>query len=894
MKKTQKIGLLLLLLCAVAVFAVACKADPKPVGPTSYTISFYSDDQLTDTLQTVGGESLTLPVPAEKEHFRFDGWFFDKGTWQDQLTADTYSDKILSGNQTVYAKWTQTEFNVTFEENGGSSVADGWFASVESSPASSKDHFRFDGWFTSPDFSGNAVTFPYTPAKDVTLYAKWTQTEFNVTFEENGGSPVADGWFASVASSPDTSKDHFRFDGWFTSPDFSDNAVTFPYTPAKDVTLYAKWTQTEFNVTFEENGGTTVADGWFEKIESKPVTEMSGFVFRGWYTSPDCTGSAVTFPYTLTEDTTLYAGWQKVLSASLVSVDGFSIQGTQVSKDSAVLPNVDSIDFNTLNVQVSEGAQWALYEDESCTRPISENVVTLEMGANLFYLKVTTPTNSAVYTVTVEKADGYALEVYENGVLKKTIVANKGDQFEKPVPVYDETLYEFDGDVYTDREMTTPFTDYTANANKKIYFKIYYIGVSFSSAINTVDGAIPTNDAEIYLKIPSEINGVPVLTIDSHFRNDFSFKKNLLEIYISDGVQEIENSTFYQSSKLRKVRLPDGIFLHGGVFNSCPLLTQVECGGIIRSFDTNFNSTGISNDESNYVNGAYYVGTYLAGIDKTKVVSGEFRVKEGTRSISGYAFSNLEFSGKQITSVDLGNTVEYIGAYAFSGLKALTTFTNASALRDTGKNAVSNTGFYNSSSGWENGLLYLGKCLLSAKSDLSGDVTIKNGTTNIASAVFKDLKGITSVTFPDTLESIGNEAFCIGNPTSDTPVLKALHFPASLKSIGEYAFKNQVAVEEITFAEGLETIGYSAFSGCKKAGNIVLPSSVKTIDSLALSCGPDCKIFFTGDPSLVKRIGYWNGLGVSLTPYYEYSAEKPASSGNYWHYDNGLPVVWEL
>ena len=67
MKKTQKIGLLLLLLCAVAVFAVACKADPKPVGPTSYTISFYSDDQLTDTLQTVGGESLTLPVPAERE-----------------------------------------------------------------------------------------------------------------------------------------------------------------------------------------------------------------------------------------------------------------------------------------------------------------------------------------------------------------------------------------------------------------------------------------------------------------------------------------------------------------------------------------------------------------------------------------------------------------------------------------------------------------------------------------------------------------------------------------------------------------------------------------------------------------------------------------------------------
>lgn len=278
----------------------------------------------------------------------------------------------------------------------------------------------------------------------------------------------------------------------------------------------------------------------------------------------------MTFPYTLTEDTTLYAGWQKVLSASLVSVDGFSIQGTQVNKDSAVLPNVDSIDFNTLNVQVSEGAQWALYEDESCTRPISENVVTLEMGANLFYLKVTTPTNSAVYTVTVEKADGYALEVYENGVLKKTIVANKGDQFEKPVPVYDESLYEFDGDVYTDREMTTPFTDYTANANKKIYFKIYYIGVSFSSAINTVDGAIPTSDAEVYLKIPSEINGVPVLTIDSHFQNDFSFKKIFWRSTFRTAFRKLKILPFIRAASSAKCGCPTGSFSMAGFSTLAP------------------------------------------------------------------------------------------------------------------------------------------------------------------------------------------------------------------------------------------------------------------------------------------------------------------------------------
>ena len=756
MKKAPKI-LLLLLFCTVALCAVACKADPKPNEPTSFTLSFYTDGSLTSTLTTKGHEEIELPSPETKAHFRFDGWFFDQGTWQDQLTNTYYLDKAPDGDKNLYAKWTQTEFNVTYEENGGSALSDGWFGT----------------------------------------------------------------------------------------------------------------------------------------IQNKPVTEKTGFLFQGWYTSSDLSGDPVTFPYVLTENTTLYAGWQKILDASLVSIDGFSIQGTQVKKDTAVLPNAESIDFNELNVKVSEGAEWALYEDESCTRPIENNIVTLETGANTFYLKVSTQTKSAIYTVTVEKKDGFTLEVYENGVLKQTLVANKGDVFEKPVPVFDETLYEFDGDYYTDHDMTTPFTDYTANANKQIYLKIYYIGVKFSKVINTVQGAIPTNDAEVYLKIPSEIGGVPVLTIDSSFQNDFAFKKNLLEIYISDGVEEIKNSTFYYCDKLRKVRLPDGILLRGGIFSYCPLLTEVECDGIIRSSSTNFSSTGISKDESNYENGAFYIGTYLAGVDTSKMTAGTFRVKEGTRSISGQAFSNVE-SKVKINSVDLGNTVEYIGSYAFDRMTSLLSFTGTDALTSMGTDALRDSGYYNTSSNRENDLLYLGHCLVAAKSDLSGEVTIKNGTVSIADSVFKDMRKITSVTFPDTLEIIGNEAFCIGRLYSGEPVLQAIHLPASVKKVGEYAFENQIAVREITLEEGLETIGYCAFSGCDNAGDIIVPSTVKYIGALGLCCGSNSAIYLAGDISSIKLIKDWNGLGVSLTPYYEYSAEKPAAGGNYWHYVDGKPVVWEI
>ena len=81
------------------------------------------------------------------------------------------------------------------------------------------------------------------------------------------------------------------------------------------------------------------------------------------------------------------------------------------------------------------------------------------------------------------------------------------------------------------------------------------------------------------------------------------------------------------------------------------------------------------------------------------------------------------------------------------------------------------------------------------------------------------------VTFAEgsVLESIEEGAFQYADMTS-------IHFPASLKTIGRFAFEVCNNLEIVTFAEGsvLERVGIAAFSRCGSVA-IHLPASVTEI-----------------------------------------------------------------
>lgn len=98
-----------------------------------------------------------------------------------------------------------------------------------------------------------------------------------------------------------------------------------------------------------------------------------------------------------------------------------------------------------------------------------------------------------------------------------------------------------------------------------------------------------------------------------------------------------------------------------------------------------------------------------------------------------------------------------------------------------------------------------------------------------------DFSPITSVTIPATVETIGEKAFknCSG--------LTSIKIPASVKSIGKDAFyktddvSSNLTAVEIEEGSVLETIGEYAFYGCYKLKGVKIPASVKSIGKFAFS-----------------------------------------------------------
>ena len=107
--------------------------------------------------------------------------------------------------------------------------------------------------------------------------------------------------------------------------------------------------------------------------------------------------------------------------------------------------------------------------------------------------------------------------------------------------------------------------------------------------------------------------------------------------------------------------------------------------------------------------------------------------------------------------------------------------------------------------------------------DLSG---VEN-LTEIPAAAFEGINGnatdnLVGVVLPNTVTSIGNDSFCATGLTE-------ISIPASVKSIGNYAFSSCNNLASIKLPDGLTSIGGRAFRFCYSLKSIVIPDSVTTL-----------------------------------------------------------------
>jgi hypothetical protein len=117
--------------------------------------------------------------------------------------------------------------------------------------------------------------------------------------------------------------------------------------------------------------------------------------------------------------------------------------------------------------------------------------------------------------------------------------------------------------------------------------------------------------------------------------------------------------------------------------------------------------------------------------------------------------------------------------------------------------------------------------LAAALIDADGHADITDGYTSIGDSAF-DGASLTSVTIPDSVTSIGNDAFlnCTG--------LTSVTIPDSVTSIGNQAFQNCTGLTSVTIPDSVTSIGYGAFVG-NNLISVTIGNSVTSIGNYAFA-----------------------------------------------------------
>ena len=242
---------------------------------SKYTVKFVSDhgsfaDQTIEHGKLIETDKLTIP---EVEGYTFDGWY---------TTNDTHSTKFdfstpITGDTTVYAKWTANDYYVSFvTEHGDPPTSQNvkYNGTADDPGTLTEEGYTFVGWYTDDTYT-TKFDFSTPITGNTTVYAKWTAKDYEVSFvTEHGDAPTSQNVpYNKTATNPgELTAEGYTFIGWYAD---ENRTIEFDFTKSitGDTKVYAKW---EKNAPVLPDTYALNVSGAFVYVDGVDVTASAG------------------------------------------------------------------------------------------------------------------------------------------------------------------------------------------------------------------------------------------------------------------------------------------------------------------------------------------------------------------------------------------------------------------------------------------------------------------------------------------------------------------------------------------------------------------------------------------------------------------------------------------
>ena len=482
--------------------------------------------------------------------------------------------------------------------------------------------------------------------------------------------------------------------------------------------------------------------------------------------------------------------------------------------------------------------------------------------------------------------------------------------------------------------------DYTQNEIYHSYDNDYHCDICLFNASTTKEMKYTLSEDGTYyilsgigyatdteLIIPSKINNKPVKEIAS---KAFESNKNITAVWMPDSIEKINAGAFSQCSKLNTIYLNTKIKqIASSVFSGCTNLANINLENVEEIGSSAFSScsklskidtNNVKRIESSAFNGCSYLGNlnlnsveyvgYLAFANCRSMTSIHLTEKTtylGTacfmncyvlsdltlpfiQTYLGIYFDNTKTSSEAndkvpsslktvtvlgghlvsafcncsyITNITIGQNVESINYATFNDCISLNSVLLPDVAIPINSNAFDNTAICNNTENWSGGLFCIDNYLIAGRETLVETITIPNNIKYIAESAFYNCKTLYGV-------------ICSNN----------------IEYIGKRAFYNCIELQTFTFEENSKCsyIGEYAFYKCEQLTSIIIPSTVVQIEDSAFSSCTNLIIFCTQTIIPSEWGSSWN----SSRQFYLYSENEPSIEGDYWHYVDGVPTIWNI